>query len=162
MDMKRLCTPQMILLSPPMMLLWLGIGQTRIVHPCKGDTRYTVVDMSIPTHKIKTKSGESALKLLQAFGVKTVFRYYDYEQESIPGKTLSLDERDAIFSANLSVAVIFQHNNDNPATFVVGNRGADDARRALTLAKRLGQPFGTAIYFGVDAWMAWMIGWKIL
>jgi hypothetical protein len=118
--------------------------------------RYTVVDMSIPTHKIKTKGGESALNLLHAFGVKTVFRYYDYEQESIPGKTLSLDERDAIFSANLSVAVIFQHNNDNPATFVVGNRGADDARRALTLAKRLGQPFGTAIYFGVDGVDDWL------
>jgi hypothetical protein len=50
----------------------------------------------------------------------------------------------------MSVAVIFQHNNDCLCTFMTKGRGIRDAERALELAKALSQPPGSAIYFGVD------------
>lgn len=124
--------------------------------PCQANALYSVADISVPTHLIKTSGAKPALEQLRDFGIKTIFRYYDYENESIRGKTLTAAERDAIFAARMSVAVIFQHNNDDPATFVVGNRGREDAHRALALAKKLGQPFGSAIYFGVDGVDDWL------
>jgi hypothetical protein len=123
---------------------------------CQSNPLYPVVDISVPTHLINTNGAEPALEQLRVFGVKTIFRYYDYEDESIRGKTLTPEERERIFAAKMNVAVIFQHNNDDPATFVVGHRGREDARRALTLAKQLGQPFGSAIYFGVDGVDDWL------
>ena len=45
---------------------------------------------------------------------------------------------------------VFQHNNDNPMTFVTPGRGTLDAQRAIELALANGQPTGSAIYFGVD------------
>ena len=50
----------------------------------------------------------------------------------------------------MSVAVIFQHNNDCLCTFMRKGRGARDAKRALELAKSFSQPAGSAMYFGVD------------
>lgn len=118
--------------------------------PCKEDRKYEAVDLSIPVHKIKSASGEMALDTFKRWGIKTILRYYDYEKESIKGKMLTLAELREIFARKLSVGVVFQHQNNNPRTFVVGNRGTEDAERALELAKELGQPYGTAIYFGVD------------
>ena len=52
--------------------------------------------------------------------------------------------------AGLNVAVVFQHHNDDPAKFLIPDIGARDAERALELAKENDQPYGSAIYFGVD------------
>ncbi len=70
--------------------------------------------------------------------------------ETIPGKTLTVRERDLILSKNLAIGTVFQHCNNRPETFSDTKRASFDAQRALDLANELGQPPGTAIFFGVD------------
>jgi Domain of unknown function (DUF1906) len=70
--------------------------------------------------------------------------------ETIPGKTLTVRERDLILSKGMAIGTVFQHCNNNSDTFKDTKRAAFDAQRALDLAKKLGQPPGTAIFFGVD------------
>jgi hypothetical protein len=82
--------------------------------------------------------------------VNTIIRYYDWEMETIRGKTLFPRELKRIHDNGMKIAVIFQHNNDKMATFENLERGTVDARRALQLAKLNKQPAGSAIYFGVD------------
>jgi hypothetical protein len=89
------------------------------------------------------------LKTLKAAGVRTVARYYDYPDETLPGKTLTQPEVDLIAARGMSIVVIFQHHNDHFDSFTPA-RGDGDATRALELAARFGQPAGSAIYFGVD------------
>jgi Domain of unknown function (DUF1906) len=87
---------------------------------------------------------------LKGAGIDTIIRYYDWVEETLPGKTLTRRERDIIAKTGLSVAVIFQHHNDCLCTFMTKGRGGRDARRALELAASFSQPTGSAIYFGVD------------
>jgi len=87
---------------------------------------------------------------LRGAGIDTVIRYYDWVEETLPGKTLTRRELDLIAKADMSVAVIFQHHNDCLCTFMTKGRGTRDARRALELAKSFSQPAGSAIYFGID------------
>lgn len=48
----------------------------------------------------------------------TVIRYYDWPEETLPGKTLTARELVLIARADMAVAVIFQHNNDCLCTFM--------------------------------------------
>ncbi len=89
------------------------------------------------------------LKTIKASGVSTIARYYDYPDETLPGKTLTQAERDLVAARGMSLVVIFQHHNDQFTSFTPA-RGDGDAVRALELAARFGQPKGSAIYFGVD------------
>jgi hypothetical protein len=89
------------------------------------------------------------LKALKASGVRTIARYYDYPDETLPGKTLTQPEVDLIAARGLSLVVIFQHHNDHFESFTP-ERGDGDAVRSLELAGKYGQPKGSAIYFGVD------------
>ena len=93
---------------------------------------------------------EEFLGKLKGAGIGTVIRYYDWADETLPGKTLTAREVALIAKSDMSVAVIFQHNNDCLCTFMRKGRGARDAKRALELAKSFSQPAGSAIYFGVD------------
>ena len=118
---------------------------------CNAHGGMTAVDMSQPTNTIKTESGQSGYTALKSFGVKTVIRYYDWAQEDgISCKALLPAESDAIISAGLNIISVFQHENDDPESFFVKNRGLVDAKHALTLAHANGQPSGSAIYFSVD------------
>jgi hypothetical protein len=100
---------------------------------------------------LKATDGKSGLDALKSFGVTTVFRYYDMPDETLPGKTLLPNEVAAILAKNLKIGVVFQHNSDDPATFIANeNTGKVHARRALELATSNRQPLGTAIYFGID------------
>jgi Domain of unknown function (DUF1906) len=87
---------------------------------------------------------------LKSIGVSTVIRYYDWENETLPGKTLTAAELNLIKRNHLSVAVVFQHHNDLRTTFETASRGRTDARRSLYLASAFNQHAGSAIYFGVD------------
>lgn len=106
---------------------------------------------------------------MAAQGVQTVARYYDYHpattgrstppdepepanrRETLPGKTLRPEEVAIATRHGLALLTVFQHHNDREATFTLRpSRGFTDARRALDLAAALGQPDGSAIYFGVD------------
>ncbi len=118
--------------------------------PCLANPDGPVVDLSVPVTELRTVTNDQALNALKQFGVKTIIRYYDFSDESLVCKTLLADESDAILAKGLSIAVVFQHNNDDPETIFDPKRGAADAERALALAAANGQPFGSTIYFGVD------------
>jgi hypothetical protein len=88
---------------------------------------------------------------MREIGVTTVARYYDYENETITGKRLRVEELELIARYGMSLVVVFQHNNNKAETFNDWqNRGPADAREALKLAERFNQPPNGAIYFGVD------------
>lgn len=110
---------------------------------CEAGNGYVAADLSQP---IDTRFVEG----LKSIGVGTIIRYYDWEPPTLPRKTLEQGELDLIASNGLSVAVVFQHRGDKTETFEDPTRGETDARRALELARALGQPKGTAIYFGID------------
>ena len=110
---------------------------------CEKGKGYVAIDAS-------EQLGEDFLRQIKAIGIDNVVRYYDWSNETLPGKTLTLRELKLIAKLDMSVAVIFQHHNDCLCTFMTRGRGSQDARRALELARGLSQPAGSAIYFGVD------------
>jgi hypothetical protein len=109
---------------------------------CRTDPRVEAVDSSAPI-------SQSFLDQIKAIGIKTIIRYYDHEDETLPGKTLRRGERDAIIMNDLKMGVVFQHRNNKFASFTA-LRGRQDAERSLVLAAENSQPRGSAIYFGVD------------
>ena len=112
---------------------------------CMTDPRVEAVDSSAPVT-------QSFLDQIKAIGIKTIIRYYDHEDETLPDKTLRRGERDAILMNGLKMGVVFQHRNNKFASFTA-LRGRQDAERSLMLAAENSQPRGSAIYFGVDgAW----------
>jgi glycoside hydrolase-like protein len=117
---------------------------------CALNPNFTVADFSAPLLNLAADQGRSALEQLKAFKIDTVFRYYDHEDETLPGKTLFQPESDAIISAGLKIGVVFQHRNDDPAKFLAPDSGTRDAERALKLADENRQPYDSAIYFTVD------------
>jgi glycoside hydrolase-like protein len=120
-------------------------------HPTCGEHRnFRVADFSVPLSNLQSDKRLSALKALKTFKVDTVFRYYDYKNETLPGKTLHPDESDAIIAAGLEIGVVFQHHNEDPAKFLDPSSGTNDAEQALKLADENRQPYGSAIYFTVD------------
>ena len=109
---------------------------------CMTDPRVEAVDTSAPVT-------QSFLDQIKAIGISTIIRYYDHEDETLPGKTLRRRERDAIVMNGLKMGVVFQHRNNKLASFTA-LRGRQDAERSLILAAENSQARGSAIYFGVD------------
>src|SRR6476660_5846146 len=105
---------------------------------CIREPRAEAVDSSAPVT-------QSFLDRMKAIGIKTIIRYYDHEDETLPGKTLRRGERDAILMNGLKMGVVFQHRNNKFASFTV-QRGRQDAERSLMLAAENAQPRGSAIY----------------
>jgi hypothetical protein len=125
---------------------WLGCGSassTRAAPACERGKGYVAIDAS-------QQLDEAFLKKIKAIGINTVIRYYDWSNETLPGKTLTLRELNLLAKLEMGVAVIFQHFNDCLCTFITKGRGTRDAKRALELARTFAQPAGSAIYFGVD------------
>jgi hypothetical protein len=110
---------------------------------CEAGKGYVAADASV-------QLSEDFLQKLKGTGINTVIRYYDWVNETLPGKTLTLREVKLIAKLEMSLAVVFQHNNDFLCTFMSKGRGRLDAQRALELARSFSQPKGSAIYFGVD------------
>ncbi len=90
------------------------------------------------------------LKKMREVGVHTIIRYFDHKNETLPGKTLTFDERMQIAEAGFNILVVFQHWGQRISTFRDRTRGKSDAVRALGLAHDVGQPVGSAIFFAVD------------
>jgi Domain of unknown function (DUF1906) len=109
---------------------------------CVRDPRVEAVDSSAPVT-------QSFLDQMKAIGINTIIRYYDHEDETLPGKTLRRGERDTIAINGFKMGVVFQHRNNKLASFTA-LRGRQDAERSLVLAAENSQPRGSAIYFGVD------------
>lgn len=96
--------------------------------------------------------GDQAMRLFQQ-GVRTVVRYYNHENSSkFPSKCLTKEEFVKLTAAGLSVAVVFQQRGGAGGFLddFQSEKGKRDANRALSLAVSIGQPEGSAIYFGVD------------
>ncbi len=81
--------------------------------------------------------------------VRIVGRYYDWEKESLKGKIPRAQELADLKREGFDVVTVFQHLNNQAASFTKG-RGMFDAQRVLELAGLWGQPKGSAAYFGVD------------
>jgi Domain of unknown function (DUF1906) len=125
--------------------IWMAKAQA--TEFCATDPRVEAVDSSTPVT-------QSFLNRMKAIGISTIIRYYDHEDETLPGKTLRRGERDAIVLNGFKMGVVFQHRNDKFASFTA-LRGRQDAERSLVLAAENSQPRGSAIYFGVDGpWKA--------
>ena len=90
---------------------------------CMTDPRVEAVNLSAPVT-------QSFLDQIKAIGIKTIIRYYDHEDETLPGKTLRRGERDAILMNGLKMGVVFQHRNNKFASFTA-LRGRQDAERSL-------------------------------
>jgi len=110
---------------------------------CEKGKGYVAIDAS-------EQLSEDFLRQIKALGIDNVIRYYDWSNETLPGKTLTTRELRLIAKLDMRVAVVFQHHNDCLCTFMTKGRGTKDARRALELARSFSQPAGSAIYFGVD------------
>jgi hypothetical protein len=110
---------------------------------CEAGKGYVAVDAA-------QQVSEAFLTKLKGVGITTVIRYFDWANETLPGKTLTAREVQLVASLGMSLAVVFQHNNDCLCTFMTKGRGTRDAQRALELAKSFAQPAGSAVYFGVD------------
>jgi Domain of unknown function (DUF1906) len=131
-------------------LLMAWVGQAKAELSCNSHPGYSAVDMSQPVTSIETKNGKSGPEAFKSIGIKTVARYYAWPEENISCKTLLPPESDAIIAAGMSIVTVFQHENDDPETFLNLSRGSTDAKRALELAGANGQPEGSAIYFAID------------
>ncbi len=107
---------------------------------------YEVIDVA-------NNIGEYAAHLAAA-GVRTVLRYYNIANTAqLPSKCLSQEELQALFEAGLSVGVVFEQRGGAGGNIgdLDAENGLRDADRALELAKALGQPQNSAIYFAVDS-----------
>lgn len=86
-------------------------------------------------------------------GVKTVIRYYNHRNSRrLPTKRIELAEAQALQSAGLSQCSVFQQRGGAGGHIedLDHQSGLADAIRAVQLARALGQPAGSAIYFAVD------------
>jgi uncharacterized protein (TIGR02594 family) len=90
---------------------------------------------------------------LQASGVTTIIRYYHGRNPAeLPKKRLEEAEAEALADAGFALAVVFQQDGGGGRSpDLTAEAGARDASKALELAKGLGQPEGSAIYFAVDS-----------
>ena len=117
---------------------------------CTPGQGFGVADFSAPITDLGERNGSGAATELWRLGIDTIIRYYDHPNETIPCKTLVPEETDFLLDNGFSIAVVFQHRNDSPITFLEGQRGVMDAERSLELAGANGQPIGSTIYFGID------------
>lgn len=90
------------------------------------------------------------LTALKSEGVETIIRYYNRSNSStLPEKCITLSEKEAILTHDISIAIVFQQRQNQVADFDSA-KGSRDANAALSKASDLRQPPGSAIYFSVD------------
>lgn len=114
---------------------------------CPAAGKYQVIDLV-------AKIDRPLLEMAACQGIHTFMKYYDYQgerpwHETIKGKVPTAEELALLEEFGFSFGAVFQHNNNQLATFTA-ERGKLDAERALVLAKKWGQPKGSVIRFGVD------------
>lgn len=82
---------------------------------------------------------------IRAAGLGFVARYYSYNA----AKNLTPAEAKALSAAGIAIVSVWEARGDVAASFTA-EQGAKDAAEALRLARAIGQPEGSAIYFAVD------------
>src|SRR5262249_4411999 len=91
----------------------------------------------------------SKLSNLAAHGVTAIIRYYARFTRQ-PEKRLIRSEADAILNAGMGIAAVHQAAGDHAGAFSHDSGIADATDGRNYAQKVIGQPDGTAIYFGVD------------
>jgi hypothetical protein len=89
------------------------------------------------------------LSSLADHGVTAIIRYYARFTQQ-PEKRLIRSEAEAILNAGMSIAVVHQAAGDRASAFSHDSGIADATHARNYGAKVIGQPEGSAIYFGVD------------
>jgi hypothetical protein len=93
----------------------------------------------------------SRIPCLLSQGVRTIIRYYNFSNSRrLPEKRMELAEAQALASHGIQMAAVFQQRQDQADDFSE-LKGVAAGRRAYRYARdNIGQPAGSAIYFGVD------------
>ncbi len=93
----------------------------------------------------------SRIPCLKQQGVRTVIRYYNFENSSVfRDKKLELPEAEALAANGLEIAVVFQQRQNRASDFDK-SKGIAAGREAFRHAQNhIGQPAGSGIYFSVD------------
>jgi hypothetical protein len=90
------------------------------------------------------------LTCLSGAGVKTIIRYYARDTGN-PAKVVRKAEAQAIAAAGMRLGVVQEsRNGDKPSGFSKDLGFADGRHSRAYAHSEIGQPEGTAIYFGVD------------
>ena len=71
---------------------------------CPSDARVGAVDLSAPVD-------QGFLDRMRGIGIQTIIRYYDHEDETLPGKTLRRGERNQILANGFQTAVQLSQGN---------------------------------------------------
>lgn len=82
---------------------------------------------------------------LRRQGIDFVMRYYSHNT----AKNLGADEARALAAAGLRVGAVWESAGTH-AGYFSRNQGQSDGAGALALARAVGQPLGSSIYFAVD------------
>jgi Rv2525c-like, glycoside hydrolase-like domain len=121
------------------------------------DGRVAILDMS--------ENAGGLVDRLKARGVSVIARYYARDfQPQLPQKRLAFNrsgdapESKVLTDNGVAILSIYQYRNQQPEKFITGlpdtgSAAAEaraDAVAALEQARMVGQPHGSAIYFGVD------------
>jgi hypothetical protein len=96
-------------------------------------------------------STKSSIACLRSKGVRTVIRYYNFNNSAaFPNKRLELPEAKALSANGMQIAVVFQQRQNQAADFSE-LKGFTAGRAAFRHARNtIGQPAGSGIYFSVD------------
>lgn len=98
-----------------------------------------------------TRANHDFLETLVNAGVDTVLRYYsDQNNAGLNCKNVTRRERDLLHDHGLALAIVYQFEGRAKNRYT-GARARADAEFCLSRARTIGQPEGSAIYFGVDS-----------
>lgn len=133
-------------------------------HARAQDSRIHIIDMGNAAFLDRTRAPDdlgsgrgcaraNALfyRVLANSGVDTVLRYYsDTNNAGLACKNVTRLERDVLHDHGLSLAIVYQFEGRAKNRYT-GPRARSDAEFCLSRARTIGQPDGSAIYFGVDS-----------
>ncbi|MFK7754824.1 MAG: glycoside hydrolase domain-containing protein [Sedimentitalea sp.] len=98
-----------------------------------------------------TRPNHDFLDGLVNSGVDTVLRYYsDTNNANLNCKNVTTRERDLLHDHGLALAIVYQHEGRAKNRYT-GARAVQDAQFCLDRARKIRQPQGSTIYFGVDS-----------
>ena len=128
------------------------------------DSRIHIIDMANAAFHDRTRApndlgsergcsrtNEIFYRVLANSGVDTVLRYYsDTNNAGLSCKNVTRHERDVLHDHGLALAIVYQFEGRAKDRYT-GPRAMQDAQFCLSRARSIGQPDGSAIYFGVDS-----------
>jgi hypothetical protein len=89
------------------------------------------------------------LQMQSELPITDIIRYYALSSE-IPGKILTPIEAQAIADAGFGILPVWENGPANTPEYFTRAHGYRDGQGALALAKTIGQPTGSSIFYAVD------------